>query len=1385
MSKIDELSPFEQKILQISALAAPILSLHTMYILLQASDAILPKSLKNTPGRLKHYLLKLQEEGFLDSELSCAAGIREVMARKASREADFKWIAMSIKDNWPLRYQIDAYSMREYRQELIARDIRLDILTGDTDAFITDLRYFYQRSFFETYQESPLLPICADPFDIQWMQSLPTMIQDNMLEDILNVFIKRGINPGSEVVHYASDYLQQKAIFSFSALKLKFFQCSIHLMAVKLDKAAELIPALNFDRLEAMGRGWLCFLKGEDDKAITLFTNALKDLRKGYKTRKVFFSDVSGQVYLLSLLRKKSPESLKKLHTLLSDLDHPINKDVWLNLRSALKGLRAILHYMDMEQELALEKLKNMAPHPDLLAGFICNLACFWIKQKLSPTQKKELRSILDRAMDCGFDWISIEAGSLLLASDPKGLSQEERDYIQGLQRDTGIKPMSDLVQPVEKWKMALEALQKAAVQSGDAAESRTQRVVWLVDLAAGQLTRLQPKLQNLSKKGAWSKGRNIALKVLFHHMHSLDYLHSNDQRVLTTLKKYSDGYRSYWYDFDLERALPLLVGHPRVFWEYDLQTPVEFVQGEPEISVIKSGKGYKLSMSPDLRFYSQVAIQETPYRYRVVQASDAHKRLANILGNEGIKVPSQGRDDLLKTISTLSGMATIHSDLSEQNADIPEVTGDIVPCVRIYPAGSGFKVDMVLRPFVNAGPFVKPGEGRATLMAEVRGKRMLARRDLEMENSRAAEVEALCLSLENFEGQDHSWVIDDPAGCLDLLSELRELQEQDLVRLLWPEGEKLRIARNVNLDNLELELSSRQDWFEVDGQISVDQETVLKLKDLIKSLAEQDVRYVALDDKSYVALTGKLRRRLREIGHLSEIRKDDIRLPRHSVLALEDLDREAGSFKGDKAWSNRKNEVREALSAKPEPPSTLRADLRPYQVEGYQWLSRMARLGLGACLADDMGLGKTLQALAVILERASHGPTLVVAPTSVCPNWLLEARRFAPTLKPVLYSGRDRQDQLVELGPFSLLICSYALLMQDAQHLSQVEWQSVVLDEAQAIKNWSAKRTQAAMNLKASFRMATTGTPIENNLSELWTMFMFLNPGLLGPRKKFNERFVLPIQKHENNEQKKILKRIIQPFILRRMKSQVMEELPSRTEVTFKVSLSQEEAALYEAIRLQALENLEKIYQEGGAKHFQILTELTRLRQFCCHPRMVMPESDVPGSKLDLLQEIVTELLANKHKALVFSQFVKHLSLVRERLDAMDVQYRYLDGSTPGPVREQEIRAFQEGQGDLFLISLKAGGLGLNLTAADYVIHLDPWWNPAVEDQATDRSHRIGQENPVTVYRLVAEDTIEEKIVRLHAEKRDLANSLLEGTDSGSKVSAEELMQLLRDPLN
>jgi len=485
---------------------------------------------------------------------------------------------------------------------------------------------------------------------------------------------------------------------------------------------------------------------------------------------------------------------------------------------------------------------------------------------------------------------------------------------------------------------------------------------------------------------------------------------------------------------------------------------------------------------------------------------------------------------------------------------------------------------------------------------------------------------------------------------------------------------------------------------------------------------------------------------------------------------------------KADAAWTRHAASIRAAESWTPKLPPTLQAELRDYQIDGFTWLSRLARWGAGACLADDMGLGKTVQAIAVMLERAEEGACLVVAPTSVCPNWAAEIARFAPTLTPHrLAAAGDRAALVAGLGARDVLVCSYGLLHQAAELLAARTWQMAVLDEAQAIKNAETKRAQASVALQAGFRLALTGTPVENYLDELWSLFNFVNPGLLGSREGFQKRFAGPIERDRDTHARQALRALIRPFLLRRTKAAVLSELPPRTEQTVNVEMAETERAFYEALRQRAMESIAALDAPRGRRKIQILAEITRLRRACCNPALIDAAAGVPSGKLEAFLDLVQDLVRNRHRALVFSQFVGHLGLVRAALDARGIRYEYLDGSTPAIERERRVAAFQAGGAELFLISLRAGGTGLNLTAADYVVHLDPWWNPAVEDQASDRAHRIGQERPVTIYRLIMRDSIEEQILRLHRDKRDLASELLEGTETAGRLSEEALLELIR----
>jgi len=405
----------------------------------------------------------------------------------------------------------------------------------------------------------------------------------------------------------------------------------------------------------------------------------------------------------------------------------------------------------------------------------------------------------------------------------------------------------------------------------------------------------------------------------------------------------------------------------------------------------------------------------------------------------------------------------------------------------------------------------------------------------------------------------------------------------------------------------------------------------------------------------------------------------------------------------------------------------------------------------------------------------------LVVAPTSVCFNWLEELPKFAPTLTPhTLHSANDRDGLINSLDRMDILICSYNLLHQEGETLLNKKWEMVILDEAQAIKNYETKRWKFATQLNTRCRVALTGTPIENHLGELWSIFQFLNPGLLGNLKHFQERFAGPIEKNKDPIAKRALRALVSPYILRRTKTEVLTELPSKIEQSVLIEPTSEEAAFYEAVRLKALERINQLDTEKGSKRFSILAEISRLRQACCSASLLDESITFESSKISTFMSMVKDLIDNRHKVLVFSQYVRYLSKIKEALSAEEISYQYLDGSTPMHERQSAVKAFQSGTGDLFLISLKAGGTGLNLTAADYVIILDPWWNPAVEDQAADRAHRMGQQRPVTVYRLIMKNTIEEKIVALHKSKKDLATDLLSGSDMSGKITEDDLIQLI-----
>lgn len=585
--------------------------------------------------------------------------------------------------------------------------------------------------------------------------------------------------------------------------------------------------------------------------------------------------------------------------------------------------------------------------------------------------------------------------------------------------------------------------------------------------------------------------------------------------------------------------------------------------------------------------------------------------------------------------------------------------------------------------------------------------------------------------------------------------------------------GERELTSARVNRSRptVSFNVSSGIDWFDVDGVVHFG-ETQVKLKEVRRAVRRKE-RYVKLADGSIGEIPAEWLEKYRYLFSMAEDSGEGLRLASAQVTLLDQLLLEGDRIQADDEFQRRRENLRRFSEIEARNlPEGLKANLHPYQKSGFDWLHFLHEYGFGGCLADDMGLGKTVQALAFLQSLAeSHeakAATLLVLPRSLVFNWEREAARFTPGLRLLNHAGATRVKDLAAFDEYDLVLTTYGILLRDIEMLRQHRFHYVILDEAQAIKNPVSQSAKAARLLQADHKLTLTGTPVENSTLELWSQFSFLNPGLLGNLEHFRTEFAGAIEKRQDENAAAFLRRLVHPFILRRTKDQVARDLPPRTERILYTEMEPGQKKLYEKTRDFYRAQIMGLVDKEGIQdaRMKILEGLLRLRQISNHPRLVEPDSKAASGKFETLLETLDTLRAEGHKALVFSQFVTMLSLVRESLDAAHVPYAYLDGKTTD--RQGRVDDFQNNPDlPLFLISLKAGGVGLNLTAADYVIHIDPWWNPAVEMQATDRTHRIGQDKPVFVYKLITRDTVEEKILLLQDRKRALVSQLI-STEGG-----------------
>lgn len=1326
-----------------------------------------------TEEHLLAALSGLAEKNLLENGSACREEILELVAHDARRQPYFSTLAVAIKQAWPTPLPEESPEPELlWRRSL--RDLRLALLAGEETGYNHNLLRLLelQEEFPDRFPKNPLVTLCSTPFDPPWFAGLPLHVQ---LYALRQIFLD-GLLLLAEItlpLEYLEDERFLKGLPAKNREPFSYLRAS-HLLIRGQTQAASAWLSGSGQQGAPLGvLGWQRFLAGETAAAIHCYEEDLAKIRKANQNEQAYFTGVEGLFYLMALLKNGDYATHQQVRKIIKDLEDIQPHNLFL---PAYILLLALVEARENRLDLARDRLTavSLLPRPHSITTLFLALVTYWIEGRPSPVCLPHLKSFQKKAAAHGYLWLAREYISLLrLAGERSAPAPITPELAEACSLVTAITPE-------EQWQRALRALSfSSSPPLSQPRPETTSRLAWMLDYCGqDDVISLAPKIQNLTARGQWTKGRSVALRKLF-RKNKPAFLSAQDLLACETIAEKRDS-RGVFFRFTMPTALLALIGHPHAFLAGSPKTPVEILQGEPELRVDQQGDSLLIQFSPWPDDTEAIVLRETPARFRIFPITDDHRRVAEVIGPHGLSVPLGGKDELFATLGNISSFLTVHSTIEGRSVGIAEVQPDSRIHMQLLPYGAGFRLAMLVKPLQPDGPYQRPGEGPKTIIAHRSGTRTQTKRDLELEEKNARFVEESCPMLAKGTDLEREWLLQDPEECLQLLLELQSLPDDVIIE--WPEGERLTVSPPAELNQFLLTVKERNNWFEMNGTLKLNDSLVLDMRTLLELAQTNTSRFIPLGHGHFLALSRELRKRLDEIAAFAELRKTTIRLHPLAALALEDFTNGVGDLRTDERWQEQQNRLKEAQEYEPTLPSTFKAVLRDYQLTGFNWLARLANWGVGACLADDMGLGKTIQALALALARAEQGPTLVVAPTSVCPNWQEEASRFAPTFRVVVFGGRQRKKMLAELGPFDLLICSYGLLQQESALLATRNWETIILDEAQAIKNFITKRSRAAMLLQGKFKMVTTGTPIENHLTELWNLFQFINPGLLGSLNQFNQRFAVPIERGNDSEARKKLKKLISPFILRRLKSQVLEELPERTEILLQVEMEEKEAALYAALRQRALENLRQAGGPPGKRSLQILAEIMKLRRACCNPRLVLPDTDIPSAKLTLFAKLVDELRENGHKALVFSQFVDHLSLVREHLDHKGIAYRYLDGSTPSKERQRQVQDFQAGHGDLFLISLKAGGVGLNLTAADYVIHLDPWWNPAVEDQASDRAHRIGQKHPVTIYRLVAKNTIEEKIVHLHHEKRALADSLLEGTDVSHAMNPADLLRLLKE---
>ena len=931
------LSPPEQALMQLCSVTYEPTDLATVLKCLRRISPILPEVNPTEIAGLESSIRRLQSLKLLNKSLQCHEAIVEVCSRlalntlitsnlerkvpKAPKAGPkslippppsnhFQLMARTVQAEISPVHWFDRRSSSSYCHRLM-RELRIGLYTQNTELLQKSYDQIYSQCSATYGQPGPFIRTCNNPFDAVWFRTLSVTLQ---VRALLAIFYHTmlSLDGDEEALAYALDPQLRKAVSARVHPNFYHGLISRLLISGRLTEAEKLLAEIGESVLLYGLRGWVHFLRGRDETAIASFEADLKELRRNLRQRNAYFGGIGGVFFLLALLKTDQFAALEKTGNL-------ANAALATHQEGALlahlyQSLNTLVHALKCEAASTRQSQFEGEHLGSGLGAFFRILTSYWSNGQLTQEAIDALSVLFIKSREAGLNWLTMECAELLCRAEED--TPVRRKAIEKIRQETGMQSFVAAIRVEEPWRRSLRALAEITKEDRDAAvQPADARLIWLLNYQHGMLS-VQPLEQKRTIRGAWTKGRPVALSRLYGGKKP-ECLSPQDHAMCATIEREGRHYYNTRYRFNTNNLLPALVGHPLLFLEKSPGVPVEVVKGEPEVLVTRADTDLLIQFSMEAPGSRVVLVQEAPTRFKVVELSSRHLRIARILGEKGLKVPASAAKEVMDTVSAISSQVTVHSAIGGISKDIHEVAADSVPRMHIVPSGFGLRFEMFVQPFGSGGPYLKPGAGMENVIAEIDGKLMHTRRDQGLEEKLAEAAEAACPTLAIAVENERQWHLDELQDCLQTLLDLKALQDGGELVLAWPEGEKLRVSREVSFDHLRLQIRSRTDWFEIAGELQVDDHLVLDMKRLLELIDSDNTRFLPLGEGQFVALTRELRKRLEDLADYSERHGKELRLHPLAAVAIEDFTDQLPHLDADQGWQARLSGMHSRLQLK------------------------------------------------------------------------------------------------------------------------------------------------------------------------------------------------------------------------------------------------------------------------------------------------------------------------------------------------------------------------------------------------------------------------------------------------------------------------------------